>query len=344
MPEELSDVTRLQWRSTTATDLPGIDELLSGVEYIDQVSPPLATEDIDAIWEYANDRDDSICLLGLDSNSVVSLAWCVGEDLRPGPRGAPRKRMRLYFELHPAYRDQRIGRRVLQWLLDTARDRFVADQDDLRATVDIEMLLNARWSRRATLVSTLGLRARMWFYDLQCRFETYLPPSGADPAGPKTPGVEIVPFDAARNEEIRACHNAAFADEPGARVMGTTAWNESLSRLDARPEWSWLAVADDTVVGYALNSVTSVEDGARMGWTDRLGTLPTWRGRGVARTLLTRSLESFRAAGLAGGGLGLDSAVGPAALGLYRSVGYESSDAIVRYGRTETLEEATAQL
>ena len=37
--------------------------------------------------------------------------------------------------------------------------------------------------------------------------------------------------------------------------------------------------------------------GRRDGWIDRLGTLPGWRGRGVASALIATSLHPFAAAG-----------------------------------------------
>jgi len=110
---------------------------------------------------------------------------------------------------------------------------------------------------------------------------------------------------------------------------------ESLAAESFRPGWSWLALAEDRVVGFVLNSAAPHPTYGRVGWTDQLGVLPRWRGRGLGAHLMCASLNAFEAAGLRMAGLGLDTQNPFGAPGLYARLGYRPGFEVHLFIRSE---------
>nr|WP_246292725.1 GNAT family N-acetyltransferase [Naumannella cuiyingiana] len=263
-------------------------------------------------------------VIGSEGGSVVAYGWN-----HPRAGDVDPVRVVLTGVVHPAWRYHRIGRGVFEWQLRRAREhhRETGASGGLRVEAYADEHLNSR--RR--LYERNGLAPLRWFSDLHVQLDR----AGERPIAPDPVGIELVPFTAALSEPVRLAHNDAFAQGWGSQPVPPDAWRQSIERRAARPEWSWVALSRGEVVGYALNSATAQEHpGAYAeGWTDRLGVRPDWRGRGVARALLQRTLASFATAGLDGGGLGVDAT--ERRFELYESVGYEVTDTVLLYGREQ---------
>ncbi len=81
------------------------------------------------------------------------------------------------------------------------------------------------------------------------------------------------------------------------------------------------------MVGFSFNYVNDEENerlGFRRAWVGQLGTLREGRNRGVASTLLCRSMSLFRAAGMDYAVLGVDTENLTGALALYERVGFKA--------------------
>ena len=345
MTHALDDVTPLEWRDATSDDLRTLTDLIEAVEYIDQREVTVSSAEIANILDHASERDDSHLLIGFGGDSAVAMTWLIGQDAEDGSSGP--KQFRLLGEVHPGYRHQRIGESMIEWQIDRAREIAIScsdsDPDTDQDALEILSISDDRDERRKTLLTDSGFTPQRWFIDWHCRFDS------VDPDNRNTPnhleGISICPFLPWMADAVRTTHNTAFATEPGVRHIDPEQWLESLSVSTARPEWSWVAMTDDgSMVGYALSSVLDWGTDAAEGWTDRLGVLPDWRGRGIGRALLQASLGSFRRAGLVGGGLGVDFRKEPEGLGLYGSVGYQSRDTIVQFGLRETIAQASERL
>lgn len=103
---------------------------------------------------------------------------------------------------------------------------------------------------------------------------------------------------------------AAFADEP-------------LNDLDL---WQ-VAWSGDRVVGIVRPFINPAETtGAErpLGWCEHISVAADWRGRGVAKALISRALRALRDRGMAAAALGVDADNETGAVGLYRTMGFEA--------------------
>jgi GNAT superfamily N-acetyltransferase len=115
----------------------------------------------------------------------------------------------------------------------------------------------------------------------------------APPAPPAPPGIQLMTLSELDSRQAYDAHVAAAADEPGdvaSDAISYDTWRyEVWENVGLDKETSVAAVAGQTVVAFTLVK----RDGERM-WSDMTATLPTRRGRGLAR--LVKSVALQRAA------------------------------------------------
>jgi len=95
-----------------------------------------------------------------------------------------------------------------------------------------------------------------------------------------------------------------------------------------QPELWQIAWDDDEVAGMVLNYVDERRNeaiGVRRGYTQNVFVRRRWRRRGLARALLTRSIERFREMGMEETYLGVDTESPTGADRLYGSLGYSTA-------------------
>lgn len=153
--------------------------------------------------------------------------------------------------------------------------------------------------------------------------------------------VRIEPYDSGRDEEVRLAHNIAFNGHFGSTERDPEEWRGYFTGSRAfRPELSLLAVADDSdaeVAGYLLAYVFEADvaaSGRREVYVGQIGTLPDYRGSGVGSALMATALAQWSAAGHHESYLGVDTANGTGALGLYERAGYRVHKRSASWGRT----------
>jgi mycothiol synthase len=109
----------------------------------------------------------------------------------------------------------------------------------------------------------------------------------------------------------------AFREHFGAAPATYDEWIEARSSagLQDRSLW-WLA----TVGGEPAAGLIG-RPNPRRGWVEEVGTLPAYRGQGLARDLLLVAFGEFRVRGYDQVGLGVDATNPTGAVGLYESLG-----------------------
>jgi mycothiol synthase len=137
-------------------------------------------------------------------------------------------------------------------------------------------------------------------------------------------GAEIQPIREGDDADLHRMYDVlepAFADHFGAAPATYDDWirSRSSSGLSDRSLW-WLATVDGEPAAALIGR--RIGD---LGWVEEVGTLPAYRGRGLARALLVVAFEEFRRLGYAEVGLGVDATNSTGAVGLYESIGMRQS-------------------
>lgn len=320
----------LDWTPLREADLDELAELREAIEYVDDPIDHSDREELQEMFEAPGADPEHHGALGRDQNgSLLAYAWGqprVGED---------QYRYWFDFGVHPAQRYRNIGRLAAQWLYQRALDWW-ANCDPVR-DLWVGGYVDAKLGFKRADFLAAGLAEERWFSDMWLRFGQD-EPEQLEITDPE--GIALVPFEQCHREPVRLAHNRAYG---GNRSVTGSHWNHYLSGARMRPDWSWVALADDQVVGYILNSEhinSAGADSYAEGWTDYLGVIEPYRGRGVAKALLAHALDSFRQAGLEGAGLGVDAdePIGT----LFAHLGFHNTEELVLMSARHSVDEHTA--
>lgn len=310
---------------------PPWQNLLAAAEHVDQMDEHHDEDDV--VEHHVNDLVD----LGADTR----LVWR-GDELVGFAAVFGQRRVRevhsvwLSGTVHPLHRRQGLGRQLLRWQLERAEqlhaERHPAVPANLMCNVSETNGGFARLARSEDLTEV-----RFWFDMVRSLEHPDPPPPPVQPVL----RVRIEPYDSGRDEEVRLAHNIAFNGHFGSTERDPEEWRGYFTGSRAfRPELSLLAVADDSdaeVAGYLLAYVFEADvaaSGRREVYVGQIGTLPDYRGRGVGSALMATALAKWSAAGHQESYLGVDTANGTGALGLYERAGYRVHKRSASWGRT----------
>jgi mycothiol synthase len=300
-------------RPMTADDLPAAAELLAAAEPVDDTGEHLDADDLAEWWV------EDLVDLARDSRAV-----CTGDGALVGVavvvsmRGVREDhRVLLEGRVHPGWRGRGVGRALLDWQLRRGEEVHRRDHPELPARLRASVYPGM--GTLEPLVRCAGFSAERWYCDME------RPLTGL-PEVPAVPGVELVPFDRDRDDEVRRAHNAAFTDHHGAAEGDETVWRSWFTGSRAfRPDLSVLALVGGAVAGYVLTYVYDADTratGVRQAHLGQLGVLRPARGRGIASAAIVAALEAAAAAGCATAGLQVDTENPTGAFGLYRRLGF----------------------
>ncbi|RAS61756.1 mycothiol synthase [Lentzea atacamensis] len=311
----------LVWRALTTADIPAVAALYCAVEAVDDTGELLSEEDFAERFDETDLPGGSLAVLV--DGALVAYGLAV---LRDNPVNT--HRVRLDGAVHPDFRRKGIGRQLLQRLILLARKLHTARHPAMPMVVNT--MVESRCAGHVALCAELGFTADRCFNELEVALGESLAQV------PIPPAYEIVPFSAARDEEVREVCNAAFADHWGSVERSPEEWAASFTNSKRFvPETSFLALAEGAVAGFVLSRHYPVVEeltGVRELWIGDVGTLREHRGRGVASALLSWTLAQAKGQGYQRAGLSVDSANPTRALGVYERAGFELKRTWIDYG------------
>ena len=310
-------------RPLTADDVDAVAALLAAAEQVDDTGEFPDADDLTEWWvnEFVDLPSDGLAVTDGDGGVVA-----FGTALAP-PTFRDAFAVHLEGRVHPSHRGRGIGRAVLDWQLargaEIHAERHPEAPGRLSVAVPETMPALAALSRRA------GLTAARWYRYMERRL-----------AGlPEPPPVEaeLVPFDWDRDDEVRRAHNAAFTEHHGSSERDEASWQVMFTGQRAfRPDLSTLALVDGAVAAYALVYVYEADTratGVRQAHFGQIGTLPGFRGRGLARAAIAASLRAAAGAGCHTAGLEVDTGNVTGAVRLYEALGFRVRRTRVSWAR-----------
>jgi mycothiol synthase len=311
----------LSWRPIVPGDTPAWYELSEAVLAGDGGSEHLSADDLRALLAapWLDPGQDTV--IGRDGAGAARAFGLV--DRRPGDTTL--LRAHCFGGVHPGWRGRGIGRALLAWQLDRSREMVAARRAELGpvpawAVIGTPARPDGRPGATQRLAARFGLAPSRWFSLMRRPLAGDLPPVRVPD------GLRLVPYTVDLDEAVRLAHNDAFAEHWGFQPWSPSAWRlvESGHR-DFRPGWSFVVLDQDTVAGYAMSAARGAVGqvtGVVEGWTSKLGVRRPWRGRGLAKALLSASMAAFAADGMPSAGLDVDADNPTGAVALYHGLGY----------------------
>ena len=278
----------------------------------ERLSPESMTHELEALFSPLEERTT---VARTSSGEIVGYTTAY---YRPSEAQEQWSYLNVYVD--PGHRNVGLEEIMLGWAEEAGTSILStvnATKKYLSAWIDKRLEADA-----ARLAERGYVEARHW-WDMECILTEEIDT-------PATHGYEIVPWEDHHHDPARLIYNSAFADHWGSVPMDAATWLKiAINSPSFRQHYSFVAVANDEIVGYAANE-DYPEDweaaGRREAWIGGLGVLRDWRKQGIATALLAHSMASMKRNGFDAAMIGVDSASPTGAQHLYTSLGFTTKD------------------
>lgn len=220
----------------------------------------------------------------------------------------------------PGWRRRGIGRLILGWLEARARASLADGSGGPR---ELPHVLNVgiETSNEASAAFVAGAGYAPVRYGFQMRRPLDLPiPDVALPEG-----LEVRPVLPEHHRAIWEADVEAFRDHFEPRAPTEADFEHFTSDPDCDTSLWQVAWDGERIAGSVINGIYPHENkmlGVQLGWLDHVSVRRPWRGRGLAKALIARSLVVHRDRGMAVAVLGVDAENPTGALQLYEGFGF----------------------
>jgi ribosomal protein S18 acetylase RimI-like enzyme len=181
------------------------------------------------------------------------------------------------------------------------------------------MWIDEKQIGRTALAKSEGYEAVRWFFEMERPLEA-LPD-----LQPLPDGLEVRPVTVDDAPAIWHADHDAFQDHWGGWDPSEASMRRWIESQEFDPGLFVVGWDGNEIAGAVLNAIYADENeelGLRRGWLDSVFTRRAWRGRGLARALIGRSLHLLAERGMDTAALGVDADNPSGALRLYESCGF----------------------
>lgn len=305
-----------------SSDYPNILALINAAKREDGIERSDSLEDVARYYEHLHNCDPYEDMLFVEVHGEVvaysRAEWNINRD-------GEWLGFHLNF-IHPDWRRKGIGQAVLRF--NEARLREIAVQKyrdgDIQASTPLyfEVFTQDSEAGKEALLRANGYEVVRHSYSMVR--------SLAEPieVTPMPEGLEIRTPKPDQYRQVWDASQEAFQDHWNYVPEPEESYQHWLVSSEFDPELWKVAWEGDEVAGMVLNFVSEKENQEyqrKRGYTEGISVRRPWRRRGLARALLTRSLEMFKHIGMEEAALGVDAQNTSGALRLYESVGFRVS-------------------
>lgn len=298
------------------SDYAQIAAVVTASEAADQTERNVTADDISNAYQHLSNCDPySDIVVAEISGEMVGYARGWWEDETPTGR--------LYKHngfLIPKWRHKGIGQAMLIWTEN--RLRSIAETHPPELAKFFQANASQFQTGTAAMLEQAAYQPIRHFYEmvrptLDDILEFHLPD-----------GLEIRPVLPDQYPAIWKSVDETSQDEWGYKVPAEADYQEWLTSPHFQPHL-WQVVWDTAthqIVGHALTFIDNDENeqfNRKRGYTEGIGVERLWRRRGVARALISRSLQAQKAAGMTESALAADSDSTSSVIRLYESCGFQ---------------------
>ena len=221
----------------------------------------------------------------------------------------------------PEFRGRGLGRRILAWLEAHARATLA---DGTGGPSELPHFLGGGVD--TAHAASVAFAERAGYAQIRYGFQMRRPLDLPIPDVALPDGLEVRPALPEQYRTIWEADNEAFRDHFEPRELDEADFAHFTADPDCDPSLWQVAWDGDEVAGSVLNGIYRHENaqiGLDLGWLDHVSVRRQWRGRGVAKALIARSLVVLRDRGMAVAVLGVDAENPTGALQLYEGFGFQ---------------------
>lgn len=299
-------------RAARHEDVPELERLFIRLDRQEGVEPSYLEDDLIAAWQRSDFEvaADTFVI----SSSEGEIAGYGHVESR-----APIDLVAMGW-VHPDHCGLGLGSYLVQALEDRARAKAGASVEPFERVVNPVTDWDSAAKEILTGAGYVPIR-HFWSMDIDLNDEL--------PSMVEIDGVTVRTFVPDEAVAVHGVLFEAFKDHWGANFSSFEDWSvEGLGRKNHDPTMWWVAETDDGLAGALVADVSGTT-----GWIIDLGVLRGWRGRGIARALLVRSLTDFKRRGFPRACLGVDSDSPTGATRLYESAGMKKYRQIDMYAK-----------
>jgi mycothiol synthase len=300
-------------RLTGPEDYPGLVEVFTACAATDDIGQTMTVSDMATFIENPVGFDPAAdFLLAEAGQRVIGYMWTTH---RVEASGEVIHSHRGYVD--PGWRRKGIGAAFLAEARRRAHASTVGDGVDGRHYLQTYLLGSETAAHE--LLQRFGYAAIRYAFNMARDLSQPIPDL------PLPAGLEVRP---ARQEHYRAIWDAereAFRDHWGYAPWPEEGFTRFLNFPHYDPSLWRVAWAGDEVAGSVLNYINVPENdalGRRRGYTEDISVRRPWRRRGLASSLITRSLQALHERGMDQAALSVDAENQTGALDLYTRLGY----------------------